>query len=1120
MYKLRGIEKSYKKRGMSRIALAHVDLDLPNTGLFAVVGESGSGKSTLLHLLSGLVVPDKGTIEINGNDVSTLSDSARCGFTARCVGFMFQENELVAHATLLENMQATLTLAGFPKREVIEKANSALSDAGLSELQHCLPQQLSKHQLRTFSLARALCKDANVILLDEPEIGLTEIEREHLIHTITCASVNSLVVVATRDSHFAEALNAHVITIQDGVINHAINATTAFRADASCAATPDTDTARTVAPCANACCTTVNPIAPSKPRAVRVPFTSQLDFVRASLRNRSGRSFVLGLSAMLGIIALAFVLTISQGITTYLNTNNRDNLSQQPLQINTLAYNTEELTNALAGSSSTQLSASELITKTLRSAKNNDLKSLKSHIEANKNAFSECTDLIDYDYGITPQVFASDTSAGTISLRTSTISDLSSSYTASFTSPAGFTTMSRLDAKAENYTSQYDVVQGRWPEKYNELVLVLPSDRTVPGLEITSNSVEAKLQRLNDTITLFKTGKLAEDNTVESFTFSLQDYMDLDLKLVSVAECYTRSEDGTSWQNNSSDEDFMKTIIANSEDLKIVGVVAPSEHISSETLSSGLWYLPSLETYIAQRASETDVVKAQIANPDVDVFTGIRFDSHGRTFDDVVNSISSSMNAAFSSIAKQLSAALEQTFADIENELNKFAQDEGFELNFTDNNDTSSAEFDDDSITLNWEDIFGTIPNDNKIIVDVNEDAIDEALLNVFTEYLTEALLEGKTPTCEDLVNYLARQEVNEKLSEEINSAFTTIELDEETEERLNAFVDEYVLPCLIDYIEEEYTAYIAYIETQLKADTYEPFKQLQETLDKLNSDDVFAVLGIDTALNDFFKEFDLSGTYDVLNNLFALDEASEEEADAAADESETSASSGSLDPRTKKFLDLMVKMATTTQNTYSLNMKALGYSDFSTPSTIRFYTPNYEDRTTLNSLINNYNTSVSASNDSSKHIDYYDLVDTVTHISMSIVDVASFISVVLLLFMGIATTLTIGAITFFSSRDRWRETSIMRVLGATRCTVFVLLILEGAVIGLLSAALGTGITALVSMSINASTQASAGFSLMLFEPWHVALLLALGVIAMIVGYLIPAIAISRKDAVSVLRAR
>ena len=215
----------------------------------------------------------------------------------------------------------------------------------------------------------------------------------------------------------------------------------------------------------------------------------------------------------------------------------------------------------------------------------------------------------------------------------------------------------------------------------------------------------------------------------------------------------------------------------------------------------------------------------------------------------------------------------------------------------------------------------------------------------------------------------------------------------------------------------------------------------------------------------------------------------------------------------------MIVKMATTTQNTYSLNMKALGYSDFSTPATIRFYTPTYEDRITLNNLIGSYNDSVNASNDSSKHIDYYDLVDTLTNISMGVVAVVGLISVVLLLLMGVVTTLTIGAITFFSSRDRWRETSVMRVLGATRGTVFMTLILEGAIIGLLSAAVGVGITVLASMPINASTAASIGFNLMLFEPLQVALLLALGIVSMVVGYLIPAIAISRKDAVSVLRA-
>ncbi len=1106
MYKLRDIEKSYKKRGVERIALKSVNLDLPNTGLFAVVGASGSGKSTLLNILSCLVVPDKGSIEIDGKSASKFSDSRCCSFAARNIGFVFQEDELISHATLLENMQTSLTLSGLPKNEVIDRSEYALDKAGLSEFKNCIPEQLSKHQLRAFSFARAMCKDAKIILLDEPEIGLTKQEQQNLIQKITEASANSLVVVTTRDASFAQTLKAEIIDIKDGVVNHIIDKIPVQRTDThtDVGTNDDTDT---------------NSISDSKPSVVSVPFMSKLGFVRVSLRNRCGRSIVLGLSAMLGTIALAFVLTISNGITTYIDTNNRDNLSQQPLQVGTLALNSKELTDALTGDGSTQLSTSELITKTIRTAKNNDLKSFKSHIEDNKDTFLDCTEFIDYDYGITPQVFVSNTSAGTISLKTSTISELYSSYTATFTSPAGFTTMGRLDAKTQNYTSQYDVLEGKWPQNYNELVLVLPSDRSIPGLDLTSNSIEARLQRLNDTIALLKTGRLSEDSTVESFSFSIQEYMDLELKLVSVAECYTQNENGSSWQNNSSNEDFMKNIIANSENLKIVGVVAPSENATSESLSAGLWYLPSLENYIAQRAGETGVVKAQIANPDVDVLTGIRFDSQGRTFDDLVNSVSTSINAAFSSIEKQLGAALEQIFADIENELSGLALDEGFELNFIDQDDTTSDENDEDNIDIDWGNILGTTPKENKIIVDVDEDIIDEALLNVFSEYLEDAISKGKTPTRDDLVDYIAKQDVSEKLNEEIDKAFTTVELDEETEEQLNTFIEQQVVPYLLDCVEKEYDAYIVYIEAQIKAGTYKPLNELKETLNKLSSEDVFETLGIDAALNNFFKEFDLTGAYDELNNLLSLDDASEDETQDSANESETDKNSSKMKPTTKKFLDLIVKMSTTTLNTYSLNMKALGYSDFSTPSTIRFYTPTYEDRTTLNNLIGSYNNSVSSGNDSSKHIEYYDLVDTVTNISMGIVKIVSLVSVLLLLLAGIITTLTIGAITFFSSRDRWRETSIMRVLGATRLTVFLTLILEGAVIGLMSAAVGLGLTALLSMPINSSTITSTGANIMIFEPWHIALLLVLGVVSMVVGYLIPAIVVSRKNAVSVLRA-
>ncbi len=671
-------------------------------------------------------MPDKGTIQIEGADASKFNDWQRCGFVARDVGFAFQKDELVAHASLLENLLAALNLSGISKREAAQKANSVLRHAGLGEYKNCLPEQLSKHQLRQFSLARAMCKGAKVVLLDEPEVGLTENERENLIQEIKSLSVGSLVVVATRDASFARLLDADVINIKDGIIDYTSAMSIAAHLDAGSAWV-------------------------SKPRAVVVRLSSKLSFVRVSLRNRSGRSFVLGLSVMLGIVALAFVLAISNGITAYLDTDSRDSLSQQPLQVGTLAFDTTELADTFNGDGSTQLSTSELITKAVRSAKNNDLASFKSYIEGNKEKFSSCTDLIDYEYGITPQVFAADTSAGTVALSTSAVTDLSSSYTASFTSPAGFTTMARLDAKTQNYTSQYDVLQGRWPEKYNELVLVLPSE-------------------------------------------------------------------------------------------------------------------------------------------------------------------------------------------------------------------------------------------------------------------------------------------------------------------------------------------------------------------------DAFTLLGIDTALNDFFKEFDLSSTYDELNSLFAFDETAEGEVWEDTGESEAAEGSIQMDPSTKKFLDLIVKMATTTQNTYSLNMKTLGYSDFSTPAAIRFYTSTYEDRITLNKLISSYNDSVSAAGDSSKHIDYYDLVDTVTNISMGIVKVVSLLSLVILLLMGIVTTLNIGAITFFSSRDRWRETSVMRVLGATRGTVFLTLILEAAV--------GLGMATLLSMPINSSTTASIGFNLMVLEPWHVACLLVLGVVTMVLGYLIPTIVISRKNDVLVLRAQ
>ena len=610
MLQVKNISKTYKTGALTQRALAGVSLCLRDSEFVAVLGLSGSGKTTLLNVIGGLDRYDEGDLIINGKSTKKYKSRDWDAYRNHSVGFVFQSYNLIPHQSVLANVELALTIGGVPKRERVARAKEALSKVGLADHVHKKPSQLSGGQMQRVAIARALVNDPDILLADEPTGALDSDTSLQVMDLLKEVAKNRLVVMVTHNPELAERYATRIVKLHDGKI---ISDSDPF--EPSDASSKEHKTGKS-----------------------GMSFLTALDLSLKNLCTKKVRTLLVSFAGSIGIIGIAMILSMSNGANTYIKNIQEETLKSYPLEITKTSIDLASFLNPSAadggtgGSSSAVGSDAEVrewraVTNLFSRVSTNDLKSFKAYLESGKTDIEKYVQAIEYDYNVTPQIFSErggkirqvnpDRSFAALGFSTT---DTMSSLMTSFSGTSSFFPM---PSDPELYRDQYDVKAGRWPENFNECVIVLSKDGFISDMTLyTLGMKDADV--LDEMVRAFAEGYSA-DVEDEARTYTYDEFLGVTFRLVAASDYYTYDESLGIWTDHSSDEGYMKKLVAGGEELVIVGVVQPSEDSTSSMMNIGIGYPASLTLHVMERAAASDIVSSQIDDPERDVFSGVPF---------------------------------------------------------------------------------------------------------------------------------------------------------------------------------------------------------------------------------------------------------------------------------------------------------------------------------------------------------------------------------------------------------------------------------------------------------------------------------------------------------------
>ncbi len=623
MIELKHLRKSYKVGDFEQKALDDVSISFRDNEFVAVLGPSGSGKTTLLNVLGGLDHADTGELVINGTSTKDYSSADWDTYRNHHIGFIFQSYNLIPHQTVLSNVELALTLSGVSREERRARAMAELERVGLAEHASKKPSQLSGGQMQRVAIARALVNDPDIVLADEPTGALDTETGIQVMDLLSEIASDRLVIMVTHNPELAYDYANRIVKLHDGQIVDDSNPFDPSKSDEQEAklAAAARDKAQA-----------------GRKKHASMSFLTALALSFNNLMTKKGRTFLTAFAGSIGIIGIAAILALSNGVNNYIAKVEEDTLSSTPLTITQSSFDVTSIMmqagDYVHGDAEDDVAAgvipeSTIMADVLTDVKTNDLKSLRSFFEANGGDVNHYVNAIVYGYGITPQIYKADTSAGIKQLNPGALSSIMSN---DISSAGMFSTMMGSASSFQEMLDdqklleeQYDIVAGAWPANYDECVLVLNknggiSDYTLYALGILDPD------ELND---LLMDALASEDLDVPdtNVEFTQDEALALTFKVVNECDMYTKASSGSTWVDRSDDESYMKTQIAEGLDLKVVGIIKPSATASSTSMDEGIGYRHDLILHLIDQAATSPVVEAQMAEPDVDIFTGKTFES-------------------------------------------------------------------------------------------------------------------------------------------------------------------------------------------------------------------------------------------------------------------------------------------------------------------------------------------------------------------------------------------------------------------------------------------------------------------------------------------------------------
>lgn len=610
MLQLQGINKTYRTGDLVQVALNDVNLNLRDNEFVAILGPSGSGKTTLLNIIGGLDRYDSGDLIINGISTKKYTDRDWDSYRNHTIGFVFQSYNLIPHQTILANVELALTISGVSKAERRKRAVDALKKVGLGDQLHKKPNQMSGGQMQRVALARALINNPDILLADEPTGALDSDTSIQVMELLKEVAKDRLVVMVTHNPELAERYATRIVRLRDGKIQ---SDTAPYTVGGKLAA----------------------PVHKNMGKS-SMSFLTSLSLSFNNLGTKKARTLLTSFAGSIGIIGIALILAISTGVNNYIHSIEEQTLSEYPVQVQTSALDLTSMLEAGTGIASSvtaendsdTITVTELVSSLGSIMGSNNLTPLRAYLESGESDIWDYVNAIEYTYGVDPQIYLleddeyrqvhPDTTITSLMGMGSTI--MSSSMMASMT---GVNVFYQMPESESLYIDQYEVKAGRWPESYDECVLVLSSNGSISDIVMYTLGL-ADYSILEDLLDQFINGESADTpDGYDSFTYD--EVLGLTFKLVNAADYYQYDSEYEAWVDKSDNEDYMMELVANGEDITIVGIVQPTENAVSAALSSGINYTPALVEHVSELAEESEIVQAQMADPSVNVLTGEPF---------------------------------------------------------------------------------------------------------------------------------------------------------------------------------------------------------------------------------------------------------------------------------------------------------------------------------------------------------------------------------------------------------------------------------------------------------------------------------------------------------------
>ncbi len=633
MLSLKEICKSYKTGDTAVDALKGVSMDFRDSEFVSVLGPSGCGKTTLLNIIGGLDHYTTGDLIINGKSTKDFKDADWDSYRNHRVGFVFQSYNLIPHQTVLSNVELALTLSGVSKSERRKRAKEALEQVGLGDQLNKKPNQMSGGQMQRVAIARALVNDPDILLADEPTGALDTQTSVQVMEILKKISKDKLIVMVTHNPELAETYSSRIIKLLDGEVVSDSDPFTCPEPEEK--EKLDKKAAKKAAK------------AEKKKLKTSMSFLTALSLSRNNLLTKKARTILTSFAGSIGIIGIALILSLSNGVQVYIDQVQSDTLSSYPLTITKTTTSTESMMKIMAEGRNkkdvdhdkdkvySQNQMGKLINSYMNETKINDLEKFKTFLDGNKEIKDYVTS-IQYSYSTKPYIYNKDTSKGVEQVNPSTVGEymgMGESFSMS-TQMEGASGMSssmfggqstnifgEMIDNDELIKKQYDLLAGKFPESYDEVVLVVDKNNEIHDYVLYTLGWLDKKPLENIIAKVFSGEKVDIDAGQKSYTY--EEMLALRFKLLAPTDRYEKQ--GSIWVDKSGDEEFMKKALESAPEIKVVGVIRPNEDAAAASINGNIGYTHELASYLVDRVSKSEIVKDQLENKDTDIFTGLKF---------------------------------------------------------------------------------------------------------------------------------------------------------------------------------------------------------------------------------------------------------------------------------------------------------------------------------------------------------------------------------------------------------------------------------------------------------------------------------------------------------------